>query len=121
MSFKMVLQNDIVNEAGLALPVVLGKWRGKGKIEGKIIVLFFKSLKEIRVKNLLPGACPIPKADPASRLFIFQQMAEMSPQRSHASAATDVDHFLVSGFDVEIAERADGIDRVTFFQGVEIT
>ena len=64
--------------------------------------------KVILVKDLLPRARAVPKADPARGVFRLEQVREMRAQRSHARAAADVDHFLLRRLDMKIAERSDG-------------
>src|ERR1700689_4991574 len=85
-------------------------------MEGKIRMVGFERAEIILVEDFLARAGPVPITDFACALFRFQQVRKMRAQGSHARAAADVHHFMLRGLDVEVAEGADGCNRITPFQ-----
>lgn len=118
--FEEFDEDDFVDEAGVALPMVIGQGVGEGDMEIEVRVTGGEVVKEIVVKDFLAGACSVPEGDFAFGVLGFEEVGDVGAERGHAGAAADVEHFLLGRFDMEIAEGADGGDGIAGFEVEDI-
>jgi hypothetical protein len=83
--FKVVDEDEFVDEAGESGPVVLFQRGGEGDVEGEVRVLRGELGEVVVVVDFLFGAGAIPIADFAVGAFVFQEMGEVGARAGEPS------------------------------------
>ena len=106
MIHQVVVLHHLVNEAGVPIPVVFRQRVGQRHMPFEIVILGRQGIEFLDVKHFPKTASPIPEGHLPIGMPLLEQLVDVTPQRSHAGAAADIDHLVLRILDEELPERA---------------
>ena len=100
----LIIQN-LVYKPCIPIPLVFRQGFRKCKVKVKVGILLFYGPEFILIENLPSGACTIPVSNFSILFKGMEEMENMRSQRSHTCTTSDIYHFVLGFFNMEITER----------------
>ncbi|MPM19545.1 hypothetical protein SDC9_65971 [bioreactor metagenome] len=101
-----MIENHLMNEAGVSCPVILGFWLRKRNMECEIGIGLFNSFEIIQVEKLPDGTAAIPECSFAVGVLCVELIKNMRAHWRHTGTTTDKHHFLLRVFNVKFTVRS---------------
>ncbi|MNC74892.1 hypothetical protein D3C75_1263300 [compost metagenome] len=77
MVTQIIFQQDIMNKAGVARPVIFWLRIGERHMPGEVFILFLQVVEVVLVEHLTQGTCTVPEGDFALRLQALQLIEDV--------------------------------------------
>ena len=114
---EIVVEEDLVDEAGVALPVIFFLRLGEREMPREVLILGRNRVEVFDVERFAKAPRPVPVGDLTLGVNASKLIEDMRAHRSHAGATADENHLIVRVLGEEFAEGARDGDFVT---GLEI-
>ncbi len=112
MILQVVVENDLMDEARVARPVVLRLRLGEADVEFEIRKIFFNGLELILIEYLTARTRTVPEGDRNVRFLGMEEVENVRAHRGHPRAAADKHLFVRRVAHEKLPVRAGNSDFI---------